>query len=224
MRQVLGKRNVIPKRRFNRDIITTFTVTSETLHHKGGVFKMKTLKNYFPRLDTKQVALLGLLAALLLILSRFTFGPDWLKFGFSFIASGLIAKWYGPIWGAFVAFISDFLGATILTSGQPYFPGFALSAIVGALIYGFSFYNRDHLSWTRVIVTTAIVLVVVNLCLNTIWVITLQNAWHNSGMLKTMVSTRALKQLVFWPIQSILLYVILNNKQLDRLRADIFAR
>ena len=108
MRQVLGKRNVIPKRRFNRDIITTFTVTSETLHHKGGVFKMKTLKNYFPRLDTKQVALLGLLAALLLILSRFTFGPDWLKFGFSFIASGLIAKWYGPIWGAFVAFICDF--------------------------------------------------------------------------------------------------------------------
>ncbi|MBS0949837.1 folate family ECF transporter S component [Weissella minor] len=181
---------------------------------------MKTLESFFPRLNTKQLALLGLLTALLIILSRFTFGPDTLKFGFSFIAAALIGKWYGPIWGMFVAFISDFLSN--LSSAYAYFPGFAFSAIVGALIYGFGFYQHKQLSLMRILIVTGLVIIIVNLFLNTVWVATLQNLWNNPNALKTVFTARLIKQLIFLPIETGLLYLILNNPSLERMRAEVF--
>ncbi|MBM7617180.1 ECF transporter S component (folate family) [Weissella uvarum] len=183
---------------------------------------MKTFKQSFPRLNARQLALMALLAALLIILNRVQIGPDWLKIGFTFIPLGLLAKWYGPVWTTLVAIICDLISATLLSAGQPFFLGFTLSAAVSALIYGLAFYNHPHLSWARIIITTGLVLLIVNVFLNTIWVITLQNAWNNEHMIMTMVTARAMKQIIFWPIQSVLLYWILNNQSLNRLQREIF--
>ena len=46
---------------------------------------MKTLSYALPRLRTTQLALLGILMALEIVIGRFTFGPASVKVGFTFI-------------------------------------------------------------------------------------------------------------------------------------------
>lgn len=180
---------------------------------------MKTLESYFTRLNTRAVALLGILLALQLLIGRFTIGTSFLKVGFGFIIVAIIARWFGPYWGVLMAIVHDLISTAI--NGHSFFFGFMLSAIVGALIYGISFYNREHLSWTRVIVTVAIVLFLVNTIMNTTWVVMLGNITDFDSIM-SMVKIRGVKQIIMLPIQSIIIYSVLNNKALADLMKRVF--
>lgn len=218
MRQVLWKRNVGHRRRISRDILITFTVTSETLQYQRRCFQMKTLAYGLPRLRTKQLALLGILMALQLVISRFSLGTATLKVGFTFLIVGIIAKWYGPYWGMLVATVMDIISS--LMNGYGYFWGFTISAIVAAGIYGFSFYGRQTISWLRLIITVFLVLLIVNVVLNTLWVTMIGNI-HNMQTIMSLLWLRIIKQVIFWPIQSILLYFLLNNKTIEEVHRKI---
>lgn len=180
---------------------------------------MKTLESYFTRLNTRAVALLGILLALQLLIGRFTVGPNFLKVGFGFIVVVVIARWFGPYWGILTAIIHDLISTAI--NGHAFFFGFMLSAIVGALIYGLSFYNREHISWTRTIATVAIVLFFVNTLMNTTWVVMMGNI-TNFDAIMSMIEIRGLKQIIMLPIQSIIIYSILNNKSLNDMMTRVF--
>lgn len=179
---------------------------------------MKTLEYSLPRLRTKQLTMLGILIALQLVISRFSLGTATVKVGFTFLIVGIIAKWYGPAWGMLVAIFTDVIGSLI--NGYGYFWGFTLSAVLGAAIYGFSFYKQQTISWLRVIITVSIVLVVVNVILNTLWVAMIGNI-HNSGTIISLLWIRIIKQIIFLPIQSILLYFLLNNQTIQQLHQKI---
>lgn len=180
---------------------------------------MKTLESYFTRLNTRAVALLGILLALHLLIGRFSVGTNFLKVGFGFVIVVVIARWFGPYWGVLMAIVHDIISTAI--NGHSFFFGFMLSAIVGALIYGLSFYNREHISWTRTIVTTAIVLFFVNTMMNTTWVIMMGNI-TNFDAIMSMVEIRGLKQIIMLPIQSIIIYSVLNNKALKDMMTRVF--
>lgn len=186
---------------------------------------MKTLE-YFrvPRLRTQTLALLGVLMALDIIISRFTIGNSFFQIGFTFITGGLIAKWYGPMWGLPVAFLIDFL--TNLLGGQPYIIAFALVKLLSAFIFGYAYYQRQYLSWWRLTITIGLQLLLANVVLNT----TLLGMYNfipvhsiQAALNSPIVWARALKSLIMWPIEVIISYLIFNNKQLVKMAQQIFS-
>jgi len=180
---------------------------------------MKTLESYFIRLNPRAIALLGLLLALQLLIGRFSFGTNFLKVSFGFVIVVVIARWFGPYWGVLMAIVHDIISTAI--NGQSFFFGFMLSSIVAALIYGVSFYNREHISWKRTIATVAIVLFLVNTVMNTTWVVMMGNI-TNFDAIMSMVEIRGIKQIIMLPIQSIITYSILNNRSLGELMNRVF--
>lgn len=175
---------------------------------------MKTLSFGYPKLSTKAIALLGILCALQLIISRFTFGTSFLKIAFTFIVITLIAKWFGPVWGTLVAIINDYLGTLI--QGSPFFIGFTLSAIIAMLIYGTFFYQQEHVSWPRVIIANFLVLLICDAILNTASLIMMYHYTGNAAI--HLIQLRSFKELIMWFIEVPIIYFIINNPQLEKLR------
>lgn len=96
------------------------------------------MKNTFVR----KLALAGLLCAMQIVLTRFlgiqaTFFQASLGFAAVATASALM----GPVWGAGVAAIADFLGTVIAGTGA-YFPLFTVNEILYALVFAFYFYKK----------------------------------------------------------------------------------
>lgn len=180
---------------------------------------MLTSRSMFIHLTSRQLAVLGLLFALELVIGKLTFGPANLKFGITFIIVGLMAKYYGPFWTMLVAFVHDFIST--LWSGYGYFWGFALSAIVAAAIYGFAFYGRQAISWPRTLLTVGLVLLLVNALMNTLWLVIMGHMTDPNAIL-SLIGLRGVKEILFWPLQTILLHIVLNNPGLNRLFRRIF--
>ncbi|USS84571.1 folate family ECF transporter S component [Fructilactobacillus myrtifloralis] len=166
-------------------------------------------------LSLKGMTYLAILMALEIIIGRFSIGSSSVRFSFTFIVIALIAKWYGPFWSTGVAIIVDFIAT--LFSGQPYFPGFALSAVLVSLIYSVAFFKPSHISWLRVLVTVAIITIFVNLLLNSWWVSIIAQTPFSY-----FLGLRLGKNLISYPIQVILLYWVLNNRTIQSFKPQIF--
>ncbi|MDR3189841.1 MAG: folate family ECF transporter S component [Lactobacillaceae bacterium] len=195
---------------------------------------MKTLEEVstgrrlaFRSLHVQQIAILAVLIALEVVLSYFSISTGFLKVTFTFITVGLIAKWYGPYWGIAVAFIADFL--TTMMSGQAYIFPFALIAVLNALIFGISYYNRAKLTWWRLLITIFIQLMLSNAILNT-WLLAVYHFLPvpinsiGDALASPIVWVRVAKQFVMLPIEVLVSYLILNNAQLEQLRKRIFSK
>ncbi|MBW1605578.1 folate family ECF transporter S component [Lactobacillus sp. Sy-1] len=169
---------------------------------------MHTQKKVFAQPNASGIAILGLLTAIRLILgsSLFTFYlvPNKIQFSFAFIATFLIAMWFGPFWaGAIAGFADIFL---TLISGQIYFPGFTLSAVLGGVIFGLFFFNHKPTLKT-IIISQVIVVVVINLILNTTWVVIL-----NHVPFEVIFLSRFIKEIFTVVIQIIIMYLISKNQ------------
>ena len=78
---------------------------------------------------------LALLTAMQVVLSRFlSFNTLSLKIGFAFLPVAIGAAVLGPVGGAIVGGLGDFLGAILFPIG-PYFPGFTLSCALTGLVF-----------------------------------------------------------------------------------------
>ncbi|HIW72510.1 MAG TPA: folate family ECF transporter S component [Candidatus Levilactobacillus faecigallinarum] len=165
---------------------------------------MKTMaRTQLPKLDTLSMVTMGLLMAMQLVLSRFTIGNQFLRLSFTFLVVALIAKWFGPWWGMMTAALVDVVG-TLLT-GNPYFVGFTISAILGSLIYALFLYHHE-VTWTRLIIAQLLIALVVNTLLNTWWL----NIMYQTPFWG-LLPMRALKQVIVSPIQVVLLYLLLKS-------------
>ena len=111
---------------------------------------------------------LALLVALHIILSRFLSINAWnIKIGFAFAAVFVGAYLYGPVAGAAVGGLGDFLGAILFPIGA-YFPGFTLNCALTGLVMGLLLHKKQT-PW-RVVLTAAINEIGISMWITPIWI------------------------------------------------------
>lgn len=159
---------------------------------------------------SRTIVYMGLLFALSLILKRFMFGPSFLQFGIAFLATTLMGYYLGPVLAAVDAALADQVG-TILGGGMN-FPLFTLNAIIAALIYGM-FLHGHKVTWWRVLIPVVLVVLIVNIWLNTWWIDLLGTPWQG------IIVQRTIKNLVMIPIQWFLTFTVL--KTLERVQPSL---
>ncbi|UDM32711.1 folate family ECF transporter S component [Lentilactobacillus laojiaonis] len=162
------------------------------------------------QLKTQDIVILGILMGMELILNQINLGNQLIQFNLVFLVTAVISYCYGMVWSVSIAAVLDIVGTLI--QGVPYFPGFTISAIVGALIYSLFFYNH-RITWIRVILAQVLISLFVNAFLNTWWV----NILYYTPF-TALFPMRLVKQLITTPIQIILIYLLLNSSLLKRLK------
>lgn len=169
---------------------------------------MKKLASLFidsyRELDNKVVTLttMGMLGAISLVLGYFSIElTQYIKIGFAPIANEFVYYLFGPTLGAFYGFAIDILKYFIKPSGG-FFPGFTLNAMLGGVIYGLVLYKRPLSLW-RVLLAKFLVVVIINILLSTLWL----SMMYGKGFM-AILPARAIKNLIMWPIDSMLFWTI----------------
>jgi len=151
--------------------------------------------------NTRTLVTMGLLLAMEIVLSRFLSINAWnIKIGFNFVPVAVAAMLYGPLGGALVAALGDFLGAILFPIG-PYFPGFTLTAFLTGGVLGVFLYKKR--SPVRIGAAVAINQLVLGLFLSTYWISVLYGSpfWP-------LVVTRIVQCLVLLLVQFVVIGVI----------------
>lgn len=161
-------------------------------------------KTVFKRLNIQELVLLGMFVAIGIILGRFSVGPTIVKVGLGFIGTVLLAYEFGPFWGAIGAMTVDLLSSAIFGNQGGFFIGFTISAIVAAIIYGLFLYQQPLSIW-RVVLSTLLVTLIVNIFLNTLW-LTIMYRMN----LYAALSARIVKELIAPWIQMVITYIVLE--------------
>lgn len=142
---------------------------------------------------TKNLAVMALLIALNVVLSRFlsinTFN---FKIGFTFLSVMMASYLYGCVGGMVVGGIGDVIGALLFPSG-PFFPGFTLTAILTGLCYGV-FINKKT-NFVKICIGVALTELIGSGLLNTFWISYMYGADFKT-LLVTRLTTQILPMLV----------------------------
>ena len=91
-----------------------------------------------------------------------------LKIYFSFLVISLGCYVYGPAVGILVGFANDTLGFLISSFGEPYFPGYLITAMLSGLIYGTLLY-RQRITVLRLVVVRLVINYGSNVLLGSVW-------------------------------------------------------
>lgn len=149
----------------------------------------------------KKLAQIGILVAAEVVLSRFlSINTSTLKIGFGFVPIVLAAMLYGPVWGAVVAGLADFLGAVLFPIG-PYFPGFTLTAMLVGAVYGL--FLHKEVTLPRILGAVVVVSVPLHLLLNSFWISVL----YDKGFL-ALLPGRIMQVAVMAPIQVLVIWLV----------------
>lgn len=154
---------------------------------------------------TSALTACAMLAALAFILNQvasINIGP-YVKIGFSGIPNQIVDYLFGPVTGSLFAGVLDLVKYFVRPDG-PFFFGFTFNAMAGAFIYG-CFYYRRKMTLKRVLAAKLIVVVVVNIFLNTLWL----DMLYGKGFL-AILPARAFKNLIMWPIDSVIYFTLIR--------------
>lgn len=171
---------------------------------------MKSLSLSVHKLRVVDIVVLGIFMSLLLVLSRFTVGVWLWRLSFGFVVTAIASALYGPLWSSLVAGMADIIGTLI--SGYAYFPGFTVSAVLGAMIYGYFFYDKK-VTVKRVVIAQLLIMVVVNTILNTYWLTIL----YKTPFLAAL-PIRIIKEVLTTPFQMAIIYFVLNSETLKNVQ------
>ncbi len=117
---------------------------------------------------------IGLLVAVHVVLSRFLSINAWnMKIGFAFVAVFVGAYLYGPVAGALVGGLGDFMGAQLFPIGA-YFPGFTLNCALTGVIFGILLFKRQ--SKLRIGIAVLLDQLVISMWLTPLWISILYGA------------------------------------------------
>lgn len=164
--------------------------------------------------NSKMLTQLGLLIALQVILTRFlSIQTPIVRIGFGFLPIAIMGILFGPWIGGIGATISDLLGFVLFPSGT-YFPGFTLTAFLTGFTYGALLYNKSK-SPLRILSSTLIVCILLNLVLDTLWLSILMGKGYMA-----LLPTRIIKSLVMIPVQFISIALVWD-KFLNKVRGLI---
>ncbi|WP_057741586.1 folate family ECF transporter S component [Limosilactobacillus secaliphilus] len=164
-----------------------------------------------PRLTTRRLTLAAMLCGLQVILGKMAIGdPSLLKVGLGFIATALIGYCLGPWIGGGVMIVNDIISNTILNTGNMFFPGFTLSAFISGVLAGMFLYGQT-VSWQRIFCYEFVQILVSNVLLTTLWIYIMSlSAGSNSRTFNALLMLRLPKEVISWPIQSLIILLVLR--------------
>ena len=120
----------------------------------------------------------------------------------------LCAVWLGFKWTVLLNVLGDVIGATLFPTG-PYFVGYTISTAIAGFIYGIFLYRKEENSYSdkqffiRLILSTVLVAIIVNMGLNTLW-----TSITSGKAFMVLFLTRIVKQLIMIPIHIIVIVFI----------------
>lgn len=157
-------------------------------------------KSYFSFLSKiSSMVLVSLFIALYVVLSFFRiYITNELRISLTFIPTAWASILFGPLAGALTGALGDILGWAVNPVG-PYFPGFTISGFVSGIIYGLFLYKKET-TLLRVIAAAALMVLIVEAGLNSIWMNMLVGTAY-----KVLVPARLIKAVIAAPIQVIVL-------------------
>lgn len=169
---------------------------------------MKSVHSFFAgaRLtSSKTIAGLSLLIALYVLLNSLTVNlSPTLRISFSFAALALSCRFYGLWPNLLFAFAADFLGFLVHPDGA-YVPLFALVLAIKAAIYSLFFYGKKEVPAWQIFTAQFLADLLGNVLLNPLLL-----TWMYQTPYWVLVSSRLLKNAVFWPIESLVLCLLFH--------------
>lgn len=175
---------------------------------------MESLKNKQNRkftFTTRQIAIVGVLMALGLALSRVSIPLGTTnRLSLGFIVNAVLGMLYGPWVAGFAAAGVDLLVSFIFGNQGTFFIGFTFSAFVGGFIYGL-FLHRKNVTWKHVLAAVLLVTLISNIILNTLWIYILYQT-----PVSVLLVSRLTQNLIMAPIRFGVLYFITQNRQLNQ--------
>ena len=118
----------------------------------------------------RMLALAGLVSAMIIVLKGMPvllIGTT-LKIQFTFLVISVGCYVYGPTMGILVGMVTDTLGFLASNFGDPYFPGYMITAMLSGLIYGL-FLFRQRLTILRLIILRLVINYGINVLLGSVW-------------------------------------------------------
>ena len=161
------------------------------------------------KMTTQKMCLLAVLCAMQVVLSRIAAinVGDYLKISVGIIPIAVCGILAGPMWAALTAAASDVIGALLFPTGA-FFPGYTVVAAAGGFIFGLFLYRKQE-SLIRCLLCTLAVAVVCNLIGNTLCMcLTGILPPPNNATFWPRMGTRALKNLVQFPVNGLILFGI----------------
>lgn len=161
---------------------------------------------------TREIAIVGVLMALGLALSRVSvFLSLNNRISFGFIINAIIGILFGPWVAGFAAAGNDLLSSFLFGVQGDFFIGFTFTAFVGSFIYGF-FLHRKNIRWQHIAAAVVLNAILTNLVLNTLWIHLLYKT-----PISVLLATRIPQNLIMTPVRFIIIYLLVQNKQLQRI-------
>lgn len=170
------------------------------------------------KLSVHAIVYVGVFAALDIALTR-PFRTLGAPINFGFVSIATVGSFFGPFYGAFTAGISDILGYLLFPQTNPYFPGYAVTAILRALVYALLFYrnpmvqlNKDtkRFDWYKAILVCVLASglnIAINLFTLPLWQVILSGTYQAYWL---HVLKRIPNSLLFWGIQSFTLPLLMR--------------
>ncbi|MCR5403835.1 MAG: folate family ECF transporter S component [Butyrivibrio sp.] len=181
-------------------------MSNETVVKNSGSFIEKSNLSSLGRLkDTKVLAFCGMMGALAILLgyvATIKFG-QYIRVGFSGLPNQVVDYLFGPWIGAVFGGAMDIIKWFVSGDGN-FFPGFTITAMLGAIIYGFFLYNHPLKLW-RVFASQVVVKIACNLILNTLWL----NMLYGQAI-AAILPGRIISNLVMLPIDSFITFALLK--------------
>lgn len=160
------------------------------------------------KISTKDIALLGLLIAIEVILTRFfAIENSFVRISFAFLPLMLMGHLFGPWVAGLGGLTGDILGMLIFPKAM-FFPGFTFNAFLIPFIYGVMFYRKD-VSFKRIITAQLLIMGTVSLVLTPIWL----NILFKIPIFE-LLPVRLLKEGILLPINVLLSYYLFNKTSL----------
>lgn len=145
--------------------------------------------------------------AVSVVLGYFTIeaGP-YLKIGFGGVVNQFVYYLFGPVAGAVYGGVLDLVKYVVKPTGA-FFPGFTLNAMLGGVLYGTILY-RKPLTFRRALWADLVVALICNIFLNTLWL-----SMMSGKAMMVLLPMRVLKNLIKWPVDAALFYLIAKRME-----------
>ena len=164
------------------------------------------------KLTTRHITAMGVTLAILIVLSfvpSINFG-NLVQIGLGFIGSAFAGALFGPWYGAALAVANDLI--TYFMNGTGFFfPGFTLTAGLGAWIYGRVLWRREK-NWKNILIAVALVTVICNIGLNSIWI----KMMYDKAF-AVFMPMRIYKNMISFPLNTIILTIIFKLDAIKRI-------
>ena len=149
----------------------------------------------------------AMLMAVSVVLGYFTIeaGP-YLKIGFGGVVNQFVYYLFGPVAGAVYGGVLDLVKYVVKPTGA-FFPGFTLNAMLGGVLYGTILY-RKPLTFRRALWADLVVALICNIFLNTLWL-----SMMSGKAMMVLLPMRVLKNLIKWPVDAALFYLIAKRME-----------